>query len=151
VPALTGGHDVEGGVFRVDVFRSPDPVVDLDTLGLGQAPCFDEQQLGRVGSDDESAPACESPGERAGAGAQIEQVLTRTPDAHGCQAIEKLFWEPGAMDGVVLCRPAEVDPHAWSLAWIGPGDDQAPDDAGGLAQLRQHGGDRPRREPVGGM
>ena len=41
-------------------------------------------------------------------------------DAHGRQAVEELLREAGPVGGIVLCRPAEVDIHGPSLAWIDP-------------------------------
>src|ERR1019366_6478106 len=121
VPTLTGGDDIEDAVGRVDVLGPTHAKVDLDAVAGSEAPSFEEKGLGGGDPPHRGSSPCDPTGQRARAGAQVEQPLSRAADAQCRQSDEELGGKAGPVRGIVLRRLPEVDPHVASLAWIDTG------------------------------
>lgn len=139
VPAVRRRDDVPHPARQPGVLGGRDPVGHLDPGGGVQLTGLGEQFRRDVHPGHHAARGRQLPRERARAGAQVRDPLTRHSDPERGEAGEELRWEPRAVLGVVGGRAAEVDAHAVSSLLSLP--NRTRTDANRDLEHRQQGGD----------
>src|SRR5512147_2874383 len=117
VPTLTRRDDVEAAIRQARGLGGRNHITKADA-GIAVEPArFVEQRSGWIEPGHVAAAAREAARQRPGAGAEIEDTLTRHTDAERGEPVQKSVRKPSPMAAVVLGRLAEVD-----LEGAGPGD-----------------------------
>ncbi len=111
VPALSGGHHIPSRGIKFSVFSASDPIGNPDASFGVEPTTLVEHGLCRIQPGHDAPVTREASSERAGARAQVHDLLTVQPNVHRGETREELLGEAGPIGGVVSRGPAKVDGH----------------------------------------